>query len=155
MESQRKRCVAPRSGVVNKCYVIIVWQLIIFYALTKALVVSLASYYSFCSRACFVLVIQKQCMLCQCGCSESLRHDLCLTDCLLLYVFSSSGEEDSSGERGSLHTWKGYSYSVTPERVLLSRPVLQAALGTRHGVLLVEGESQWTAFDIMATLLGL
>uniref|UniRef100_A0A8C8FDX1 Alsin n=1 Tax=Oncorhynchus tshawytscha TaxID=74940 RepID=A0A8C8FDX1_ONCTS len=51
----------------------------------------------------------------------------------------SSGEEDSSGERGSLHTWKGYSYSVTPERVLLSRPVLQAALGTRHGVLLVEG----------------
>lgn len=121
----------------------------------KALVVSLASYYSFCSRACFVLVIQKQCMLCQCGCSESLRHDLCLTDCLLLYVFSSSGEEDSSGERGSLHTWKGYSYSVTPERVLLSRPVLQAALGTRHGILLVEGESQWTAFDIMATLLGL
>uniref|UniRef100_A0A674E7C9 Alsin Rho guanine nucleotide exchange factor ALS2 n=1 Tax=Salmo trutta TaxID=8032 RepID=A0A674E7C9_SALTR len=50
-----------------------------------------------------------------------------------------SGEEDSSGERGLLHTWKGYSYSVTPERVLLSRPVLQAALGTRHGVLLVEG----------------
>uniref|UniRef100_A0A8C7VN51 Alsin Rho guanine nucleotide exchange factor ALS2 n=1 Tax=Oncorhynchus mykiss TaxID=8022 RepID=A0A8C7VN51_ONCMY len=47
--------------------------------------------------------------------------------------------EDSSGERGSLHTWKGYSCSVTPERVLLSRPVLQAALGTRHGVLLVEG----------------
>uniref|UniRef100_A0A8C7VIL7 Alsin Rho guanine nucleotide exchange factor ALS2 b n=1 Tax=Oncorhynchus mykiss TaxID=8022 RepID=A0A8C7VIL7_ONCMY len=82
-------------------------------------------------------------MLYQCGCSESLRHDLslsvCLTDCLLLYVFYSSDEEDSSGERGSLHTWKGYSYSVTPERVLLSRPVLQAALGTRHGVLLVEG----------------
>uniref|UniRef100_A0A673WLA9 Alsin Rho guanine nucleotide exchange factor ALS2 n=1 Tax=Salmo trutta TaxID=8032 RepID=A0A673WLA9_SALTR len=78
-------------------------------------------------------------MLCQCGCSESLRHDLCLTDCLLLYVFSSSGKEDSSGERGLLHTWKGYSYSVTPERVLLSRPVLQAALGTRHGILLVEG----------------
>uniref|UniRef100_A0A673WP56 Alsin Rho guanine nucleotide exchange factor ALS2 n=1 Tax=Salmo trutta TaxID=8032 RepID=A0A673WP56_SALTR len=50
-----------------------------------------------------------------------------------------SGKEDSSGERGLLHTWKGYSYSVTPERVLLSRPVLQAALGTRHGILLVEG----------------
>uniref|UniRef100_A0A8C8FBW3 Alsin Rho guanine nucleotide exchange factor ALS2 b n=1 Tax=Oncorhynchus tshawytscha TaxID=74940 RepID=A0A8C8FBW3_ONCTS len=45
----------------------------------------------------------------------------------------------NSGERGLLHTWKGYSCSVTPERVLLSRPVLQAALGTRHGVLLVEG----------------
>lgn len=50
-----------------------------------------------------------------------------------------SSGEDSGGERGLLHTWKGYSYSVTPERLLLSRPVLQAALGTRHGVLLVEG----------------
>uniref|UniRef100_A0A8C2IJ11 Alsin Rho guanine nucleotide exchange factor ALS2 b n=1 Tax=Cyprinus carpio TaxID=7962 RepID=A0A8C2IJ11_CYPCA len=49
------------------------------------------------------------------------------------------GEEDASGERGLLHTWRGYSYSTTPERVLLSRPVLQAALGARHGVLLVEG----------------
>uniref|UniRef100_A0A8C2IJX0 Alsin Rho guanine nucleotide exchange factor ALS2 b n=1 Tax=Cyprinus carpio TaxID=7962 RepID=A0A8C2IJX0_CYPCA len=46
---------------------------------------------------------------------------------------------DASGERGLLHTWRGYSYSTTPERVLLSRPVLQAALGARHGVLLVEG----------------
>ncbi|XP_051753077.1 alsin isoform X1 [Ctenopharyngodon idella] len=51
----------------------------------------------------------------------------------------SSGDEDGSGERGLLHTWRGYSYSTTPERVLLSRPVLQAALGARHGVLLVEG----------------
>uniref|UniRef100_A0A672PEK5 Alsin Rho guanine nucleotide exchange factor ALS2 n=1 Tax=Sinocyclocheilus grahami TaxID=75366 RepID=A0A672PEK5_SINGR len=49
------------------------------------------------------------------------------------------GEEDGSGERGLLHTWRGYSYSTTPERVLLSRPVLQAAVGARHGVLLVEG----------------
>uniref|UniRef100_A0A8B9M0G4 Alsin Rho guanine nucleotide exchange factor ALS2 b n=1 Tax=Astyanax mexicanus TaxID=7994 RepID=A0A8B9M0G4_ASTMX len=51
----------------------------------------------------------------------------------------SSGEEESSGERGVLHTWRGYSCSVTPEKVLLSRPVLQAALGAKHGVLLVEG----------------
>ncbi|KTG33166.1 hypothetical protein cypCar_00021554 [Cyprinus carpio] len=51
----------------------------------------------------------------------------------------SCGEEDGSGERGLLHTWMGYSYSTTPERILLSRPVLQAALGARHGVLLVEG----------------
>ncbi|XP_043097175.1 alsin isoform X2 [Puntigrus tetrazona] len=51
----------------------------------------------------------------------------------------SCGEEDGSGERGLLHTWRGYSYSTTPERVLLPRPVLQAALGARHGVLLVEG----------------
>ncbi|KAJ8349896.1 hypothetical protein SKAU_G00250260 [Synaphobranchus kaupii] len=50
-----------------------------------------------------------------------------------------SGGEESSGERGLLHTWKGYSCSVTPERVLLSRPVLQAALGTHHAVLLAEG----------------
>ncbi|XP_035533592.1 alsin isoform X2 [Morone saxatilis] len=50
-----------------------------------------------------------------------------------------SSGDDSGGERGLLHTWKGYSYSVTPERLLLPRPVLQVALGTRHGVLLVEG----------------
>lgn len=50
-----------------------------------------------------------------------------------------SSEEDSSGERGLLHAWRGYSCSVTPEKVLLSRPVVQAALGLRHGVLLVEG----------------
>ncbi|XP_052414804.1 alsin-like isoform X1 [Carassius gibelio] len=49
------------------------------------------------------------------------------------------GAEDCSGERGLLHTWRGYSYSTTPERLLISRPVLQAALGARHGVLLVEG----------------
>uniref|UniRef100_A0A671KET1 Alsin-like n=1 Tax=Sinocyclocheilus anshuiensis TaxID=1608454 RepID=A0A671KET1_9TELE len=45
----------------------------------------------------------------------------------------------NKSEKGLLHTWRGYSYSTTPERVLLSRPVLQAALGARHGVLLVEG----------------
>ncbi|KAM6958516.1 alsin isoform 1-T1 [Tautogolabrus adspersus] len=50
-----------------------------------------------------------------------------------------SSEDDSEGERGLLHTWKGYSCSVTPERLLLPRPVLQVALGIRHGVLLVEG----------------
>ncbi|XP_053493319.1 alsin [Ictalurus furcatus] len=51
----------------------------------------------------------------------------------------SLGEEESSQVRGVLHTWRGYSYSVTPEKVLLSRPVLQAALGAKHGVLLLEG----------------
>ncbi|XP_054603565.2 alsin isoform X2 [Nothobranchius furzeri] len=50
-----------------------------------------------------------------------------------------SSEDDDAGERGLLHTWKGYSYSITPERLLLPRPVLQAALGAQHGVLLVEG----------------
>lgn len=42
-------------------------------------------------------------------------------------------------KRGLLHTWRGYSCSVTPERLLLPRPVLQVALGSRHGVLLLEG----------------
>ncbi|KAJ3584293.1 hypothetical protein NHX12_014789, partial [Muraenolepis orangiensis] len=53
---------------------------------------------------------------------------------------NSAGEEDVSGEpRGLAHSWKGYSCSLSPERLLLSRPVVQAALGTGHGVLLVEG----------------
>ncbi|XP_072236137.1 alsin isoform X2 [Leuresthes tenuis] len=50
-----------------------------------------------------------------------------------------SSEDDCGGERGLLHTWKGYSYSVTPERLLLPRPVLQVAVGARHSVLLAEG----------------
>lgn len=57
----------------------------------------------------------------------------------IVFVTLSSGD-DGEGERGLLHTWRGYSCSVTPERVLLPRPVLQVALGSRHGVLLVEGE---------------
>lgn len=58
--------------------------------------------------------------------------------CSFLDGTLSSGD-DSCGERGLLHIWKGYSCSVTPERTLLSRPVLQVALGTYHGLLLVEG----------------
>ncbi|XP_033866344.3 alsin-like [Acipenser ruthenus] len=52
-----------------------------------------------------------------------------------------SGEEEGPGERGLLHTWKGYSCSVKPQKVLGlgSKTVLQAALGTRHGVILTEG----------------
>ncbi|KAK2857090.1 hypothetical protein Q5P01_005825 [Channa striata] len=50
-----------------------------------------------------------------------------------------SSGDDGVGQRGLLHTWKGYSCSLTPERLLLPRPVLQVALGERHGVLLVEG----------------
>ena len=46
---------------------------------------------------------------------------------------------EGGGERGLLHIWKGYSCSVTPERMLLSSPVLQVALGSAHGLLLVEG----------------
>ncbi|XP_058469615.1 alsin isoform X2 [Solea solea] len=60
----------------------------------------------------------------------------------------SSGDVDG-GERGLLHTWKGYSCSVTPERLLLPRPVLQVALGTRHGVLLVEGGQVYSFGELL------
>uniref|UniRef100_A0A3B4BG27 VPS9 domain-containing protein n=1 Tax=Periophthalmus magnuspinnatus TaxID=409849 RepID=A0A3B4BG27_9GOBI len=49
-------------------------------------------------------------------------------------------EEQSVEDRGLLHTWRGYSYSVTPERLPLPRPVLQVALGAHHGLLLLEGQ---------------
>ncbi|XP_029314929.1 alsin-like isoform X3 [Cottoperca gobio] len=44
-------------------------------------------------------------------------------------------------ERGLLHIWQsaGPSAQLCPERVLLSRPVLQAALGEHHGLLLIQG----------------
>ncbi|XP_027146712.1 alsin isoform X2 [Larimichthys crocea] len=44
-------------------------------------------------------------------------------------------------ERGLLHIWQsaGLSLQPCPERVLLSRPVLQAALGEHHGLLLTQG----------------
>ncbi|XP_075898354.1 alsin isoform X5 [Nelusetta ayraudi] len=51
---------------------------------------------------------------------------------------SSRGSVEEA-KRGLLHTWRGYSCSVTPERLLLPWPVLQVALGSRHGVLLLEG----------------
>nr|XP_046238601.1 alsin isoform X2 [Scatophagus argus] len=60
-----------------------------------------------------------------------------------------SSGDDGGGERGLLHTWKGYSCSVTPERLLLPRPVLQVALGTRHGVLLVEGGQVYSFGDLL------
>uniref|UniRef100_A0A8C2ZGV8 Alsin Rho guanine nucleotide exchange factor ALS2 n=1 Tax=Cyclopterus lumpus TaxID=8103 RepID=A0A8C2ZGV8_CYCLU len=44
-------------------------------------------------------------------------------------------------ERGLLHIWQsaGPSSQLCPERVLLSRPVLQASLGEHHGLLLIQG----------------
>ncbi|XP_070694071.1 alsin-like [Pempheris klunzingeri] len=44
-------------------------------------------------------------------------------------------------ERGLLHIWQsaGPSAQLSPERVLLPRPVLQAALGEHHGLLLTQG----------------
>ncbi|XP_070770301.1 alsin-like [Enoplosus armatus] len=44
-------------------------------------------------------------------------------------------------ERGLLHIWQSArpSEQLSPERVLLSRPVLQATLGEHHGLLLTQG----------------
>ncbi|XP_072253374.1 alsin-like isoform X2 [Leuresthes tenuis] len=44
-------------------------------------------------------------------------------------------------ERGLLHVWRsvGCSEQLCPERVLLSRPVVQVSLGEHHGLLLAQG----------------
>uniref|UniRef100_A0A8C2ABS9 Alsin Rho guanine nucleotide exchange factor ALS2 a n=1 Tax=Cyprinus carpio TaxID=7962 RepID=A0A8C2ABS9_CYPCA len=69
---------------------------------------------------------------------------------MLMEEQSCSGEEEDSREKGVLYRWQGYSCRVTPERLLLARPVLHAALGTSHGLLLTEdgrvysfGEQPW------------
>ncbi|XP_077427017.1 alsin isoform X2 [Vanacampus margaritifer] len=55
-----------------------------------------------------------------------------------------SGDDDGGGGRGLLHMWKGYSYSVAPEKLLPPHSVLQVALGRNHGVLLVDGGQVFT-----------
>lgn len=55
---------------------------------------------------------------------------------------SSDGEQSPvPPERGLLHIWQsgGHSEQLSPERVLLSRPVLQTSLGEHHGLLLSQG----------------
>ncbi|XP_019746352.1 alsin isoform X2 [Hippocampus comes] len=54
------------------------------------------------------------------------------------------GSGNDGGGRGLLHIWKGYSYSVAPEKLLLPHSVLQVALGRNHGALLVEGGQVFT-----------
>ncbi|KAI3356099.1 hypothetical protein L3Q82_017364, partial [Scortum barcoo] len=51
------------------------------------------------------------------------------------------GEQATPPERGLLHIWQaaGSSVQLCPERLLLSTPVLQAALGEHHGLLLAQG----------------
>ncbi|KAI2660512.1 Alsin [Labeo rohita] len=87
---------------------------------------------------------------------------------MLMEEQSSSGEEEGSREKGVLYRWQGYFCRVTPERLLLSRPVLHAALGTVHGLLLTEdghvysfGEQPWKQVEsqpagpvIESTLIG-
>lgn len=48
----------------------------------------------------------------------------------------------TSPDRGLLHVWHsaGHSRQLCPDRVLLSRPVLQVSLGEHHGLLLAQGK---------------
>lgn len=54
-------------------------------------------------------------------------------------------EQVSPQERGIVHIWTGYDSSRIPELLpnFGSKVVLQAALGTEHGLLLTEGEWNW------------
>uniref|UniRef100_A0A673I9E5 Alsin-like n=1 Tax=Sinocyclocheilus rhinocerous TaxID=307959 RepID=A0A673I9E5_9TELE len=81
---------------------------------------------------------------------RKINFEECLPSSLHQLFSSSSGEEEGSREKGVLYRWQGYFCRVTPERLLLSRPVLHAALGTLHGLLLTEdghvynfGEQPW------------
>lgn len=47
----------------------------------------------------------------------------------------------ASPDRGLLHVW--CSAGCSPERVLLSTPALQVALGEHHGLLLAQGVFVW------------
>uniref|UniRef100_A0A803Y1X1 Alsin Rho guanine nucleotide exchange factor ALS2 n=1 Tax=Meleagris gallopavo TaxID=9103 RepID=A0A803Y1X1_MELGA len=53
----------------------------------------------------------------------------------------SSEEAEGAKERGLVYTWRAGSCSITPERLpgLCGKTVLQAALGTNHGLLLTDG----------------
>uniref|UniRef100_A0A8B9IG41 Alsin Rho guanine nucleotide exchange factor ALS2 n=1 Tax=Anser cygnoides TaxID=8845 RepID=A0A8B9IG41_ANSCY len=53
----------------------------------------------------------------------------------------SSEEAEGAKERGLVYVWKAGSCSITPERLLglSGKTVLQASLGTNHGLLLTEG----------------
>lgn len=60
-----------------------------------------------------------------------------------MYYCSSENKEDTTTpERGLFHFWHsaGISEQLCPDRVLLSRPVVQAALGEHHGLLLTRGQ---------------
>ncbi|XP_067371199.1 alsin-like isoform X3 [Channa argus] len=54
-------------------------------------------------------------------------------------------------ERGLFHVWHsaGLSEHLCPERVLLSRPVLQAALGENHGLLLTQGGQVYSFGELL------
>uniref|UniRef100_A0A3Q0QV80 Alsin Rho guanine nucleotide exchange factor ALS2 a n=1 Tax=Amphilophus citrinellus TaxID=61819 RepID=A0A3Q0QV80_AMPCI len=63
----------------------------------------------------------------------------------------SSLEADTPPERGLLHVWHsaGHNKQLCPERVLLSRPVLQVSLGEHHGLLLAQGECVYSFGELL------
>ncbi|XP_061579794.1 alsin-like isoform X1 [Cololabis saira] len=54
-------------------------------------------------------------------------------------------------DRGLLHVWRpaGCSEQLSPERVLLSRPVVQVSLGEHHGLILLQGGSVFSFGDLL------
>uniref|UniRef100_A0A3Q3KU11 Alsin Rho guanine nucleotide exchange factor ALS2 a n=1 Tax=Labrus bergylta TaxID=56723 RepID=A0A3Q3KU11_9LABR len=61
--------------------------------------------------------------------------------CVFFNVSPVEEQAQTLQERGILYIWQsaGPALQLCPERVLLSRPVLQAALGEHHGLLLTQG----------------
>lgn len=60
----------------------------------------------------------------------------------MYYCSTADKQAPTPPERGLFHFWHlvGLIEQICPERVLLSRPVVQAALGEHHGLLLIQGE---------------
>lgn len=77
-------------------------------------------------------------LLWYCSTTEDFKPILCF-----LQSFCSSEEAEGAKERGLVYTWRAGSCSITPERLpgLCGKTVLQAALGTNHGLLLTEGNN--------------
>ncbi|KAM8856113.1 alsin-like isoform 2-T3 [Spinachia spinachia] len=63
----------------------------------------------------------------------------------------SRADERTPPERGLLHMWQsaGPSAQLCPERVLLSRPVLQVSLGEHHGLLLTQGGQVYSFGELL------
>uniref|UniRef100_A0A8D3A2Y2 VPS9 domain-containing protein n=1 Tax=Scophthalmus maximus TaxID=52904 RepID=A0A8D3A2Y2_SCOMX len=70
-----------------------------------------------------------------------------------LCVFCSPAHDQvpTPPERGLLHIWQsaGPSDQLCPQRVLLSRPVLQVTLGEHHGLLLTQGECVYSFGELL------
>ncbi|XP_068602604.1 alsin-like [Brachionichthys hirsutus] len=59
--------------------------------------------------------------------------------------------DPAAPERGLLHVWQcvGPAARLHPERVLLPRPVIQAALGEHHGLLLMQGGTVYSFGELL------